>query len=57
MKRLMLCRDVGTTALKGGVIPKIIHFSPWTVYSSGACHLATTCVADLPRVSVADNIS
>jgi len=32
-------------------------FSPGTVYWRGACHLATTCVADLPRFSVADNIS
>jgi len=32
-------------------------FSPWTVYWRGARHLATTCVADLPRFSVADNIS
>jgi len=32
-------------------------FLPWTVYWRGACHLATTCVADLPRFSVADNIS
>jgi len=32
-------------------------FSPWTVCWRGACHLATTCLADLPRFSVADNIS
>jgi len=26
MKKLMLCRGVGTTALKGGVIPNLLHF-------------------------------
>jgi len=26
MKRLMLCRDVRTIALKGGVIPNLLHF-------------------------------
>jgi len=26
MKRGMLCRGVGTTALKGGVIPNPLHF-------------------------------
>jgi len=26
MKRLMLGRGVGTTALKGGVIPNLLHF-------------------------------
>ena len=26
MKRLMLCRGVGTTALKGGVLPIVLHF-------------------------------
>jgi len=57
MKRLMLCQGVGTSALKGGVIPNLVHFSPWTVYWREACHLATTCVADLPSFSVADNIS
>jgi len=53
----MLCRGVGTTALEGGVIPNPLHFSPWTVDWRGACHRATRCVADLPRFSVADNIS
>jgi len=32
-------------------------FSPWTIYWRGACHLATTCVTDLLRLSVAENIS
>jgi len=57
MKRLMLCRGVGTTALKGRVIPNLLPFSPRTVYWRGARYLATTCVADLPRFSVPDNIS
>jgi len=57
MKKLMLCRGVGTTALKGGVIPNLLLFSLWTVCSLGARHLATTSVADLPRFSVADNLS
>jgi len=26
MKRLLLCRGIGTTALKGGVIPNLLHF-------------------------------
>jgi len=29
MKRLILCGGIGTTALKRGVIPNILHFSPW----------------------------
>jgi len=57
MKRLMLCPGVGTTALKGGVIMNLLHYSPWTVYWRGARHLATTCVADLGWFSVEDNIS
>ena len=35
----------------------IYIFQPWIVYWRGTRHLATTCVADLPRFSAADNIS
>jgi len=49
MKRLMLCRGIETTALKGEVILNLLHFSPRRVYWRGACHIATTCVADFSR--------
>jgi len=28
MKKLVLCRGVGTTALNGGVMPNLLHFFP-----------------------------
>jgi len=41
----------------GGSNSRPFTFSPRTVYWRGACHLATTCVADLPRFLVAMDLS
>ena len=42
---------------QGGSNSEHFTFSPRTVNWRRACHLATTCVGDLPWISVADNIS